>query len=250
MSNIWYLAQGESSLGPMTLPELVSKISTAPSPEDASVWRPGFSDWQKAPSVREIADCLFIPPPLTGRVPKEINARLTAQRTEEKTRDDLKGVQWSPGEKSTLKGIGGWLILFAIGQVVGPLKSLVSFLEYLQTIDRSMIERFPVTFIGEGLINVFFLLFVFWTAVAFFRTSKWFPRMFAWEVLLSVLLLPIDALWVATTLSMASGQSMSAILKEVLKEPELAQSIAMAIGGGLWVSYLFKSKRVANTFVN
>src|SRR5215203_573173 len=116
-----------------------------------------------------------------------------------------------PRDESKLKGIGGWLILVAIGQVLGPVKNLGTLLQYYSSMDRSMFGQFPVTFIGEGLLNFFLLLFIFWTTVAFFRTSRWFPQMFAWEIALSVLALPIDALWIASTISIASGQSMSAL---------------------------------------
>src|SRR6476660_6519915 len=167
MSNIWYRAEGETTYGPMTLAELTSEITTAPRPTDVFVWRPGLPQWQRAQDVREVAERLFTPPPM---IPKKApHAALQppaplvcVEASGAAPADRMKS---TPGNDRKLEGIGGWLILFAIGQVVGPLKFVAGTLQYYQTIDRTLFDKFPTTFIGEGLINFALFMFYFWTAV-------------------------------------------------------------------------------------
>jgi hypothetical protein len=107
-----------------------------------------------------------------------------------------------------------------------------------------------VTFVGEAVLNAALLLLFVWTAGAFFRRSRWFPRVYIWEVLATVFAAPISGLWAAVTISMVTGQSIDELLKYSLDATELGRSTGAGVLGGLWILYLYKSKRVANTFVN
>lgn len=123
-------------------------------------------------------------------------------------------MKWSPIEKP--QGIGGWLILFAIGQVVGPLKFIASTLHYYDGVDAAQLEKFPITFIGEGVMNFTLFVLITCTSVAFFGKSRWFPRLFIWEVIATMLFFPISALWAAATIGMVTGQSMGEHLKDMV----------------------------------
>jgi len=87
-----------------------------------------------------------------------------------------------------------------------------------------------------------------YTAVLFFRKSKQFPRFFVYETLAAIFLVPLDAMWSAVAASMETGQSAEQLLQTALGPSEIGQTIAAAIIGSVWILYIFKSKRVANTF--
>src|SRR5262249_10345559 len=118
------------------------------------------------------------------------------------------------------------------------------------SLDASTIERFPAAVIGEVVLNFLFLVFVIYTAVLFFRTSKAFRKFFVLEVFLGVLLIPIDAVWVAFAMSAATDQPFGPLLQSVLDPKDIAKAGVHGIVGSIWILYLFKSRRVANTFVH
>jgi GYF domain 2 len=64
MSDIWYYAKGDKSVGPLSLADLTSILSHVSSPEDVLVWKAGFEKWQRASSVSELAVLVIKPPPL------------------------------------------------------------------------------------------------------------------------------------------------------------------------------------------
>ena len=53
---------------------------------------------------------------------------------------------------------------------------------------------------------------------------------------------------IAVAASMETGQSAGQLLQNALGPSEIGQTIAAAIIGSVWILYIFKSKRVANTF--
>jgi hypothetical protein len=56
-------------------------------------------------------------------------------------------------------------------------------------------------------------------------------------------------MWLAVTMSIASGQPIGPIFHD-LYEPRIAtQAIVTAVAGSIWIIYLAKSRRAANTFV-
>jgi Protein of unknown function (DUF2569)/GYF domain 2 len=227
-ANGWHYAQGEKTFGPVDLKELQVILSRISDPRNLLVWRAGFEGWQRAGNVPELAQPIDKPPPLpqTSQPRKSANSQ---QQTDPK-----------------LTGIGGWLILVALGQIFGPIRLLVSIAQYYSTLDSNIIGKLPVTFAGEAVINFFVLVLSIYTAVLFFRKSKRFPRFFVYEILAAIFLVPLDAMWIAVAASMETGQSAEQLFQ--IEPSEIGQTIAAAIIGSVWILYIFKSKRVANTF--
>jgi hypothetical protein len=64
MSDVWYYAEGDKSVGPLTLSELKTILSRVSSARDVLVWRDGFSSWQTAKNVPELRPHVIKPPPL------------------------------------------------------------------------------------------------------------------------------------------------------------------------------------------
>src|SRR5260221_10745207 len=138
-------------------------------------------------------------------------------------------------------GIGGWLILVAIGQILGPLRTLLETVIYYTDKDvRIAFEKFPIATYGESLINLAYLAVVLFTTYAFFAHKRIFKLMFTVEILCLIFVPPLDVFW----MSAATGLPVSA-----LADPALGKSIGAGIIGLIWVAYVWRSKRVRNTFV-
>jgi len=241
-ANGWHYAEGEKTFGPVDLKELQVIFSRISDPHNLLVWKLGFKDWERAGNVPELAAFIDKPPPLpqTSQPRKSGNS----QQQEQTTLSKSKELSTDP----KLTGIGGWLILVALGQIFGPIRFLVSIGQYYSTLDSNIIGKLPVTFAGEAVIYFFVLVLFIYTTVLFFRKSKQFSRFFVYETLAAIFLVPLDAMWIVVGASMETGQWAGELLQTALGPKEIGQTIAAAIIGSVWILYIFKSKRVANTF--
>jgi hypothetical protein len=152
------------------------------------------------------------------------------------------------------KGIGSWLILFAIPLSVVPLLLLVALFRQISDLLR-MGALFkpdhpyyspwwgPLVF-GEVLYMVAGLVASCWLAVLFFGRNAKFPR--TW-VRVNVLLATFS------TLDASAVWLMSQQFADLWKPEEIIgelRSVFYAwIGLWIWSTYLIKSRRVRNTFV-
>jgi NAD/NADP transhydrogenase beta subunit len=155
----------------------------------------------------------------------------------------------APPNDSELTGIGGWLFLVAWGQLLGLAKFFVTLVQYYASLEIDLMQKFPLTFAGEAALNVAVGALYVTTAVLFFRKSRRFPRFFVYEIIAAAALLPVSVGWIALGMSLESDQSGWAIALSTVQPYEIVLTIAGAIVGGLWIVYLNKSRRVANTFV-
>src|SRR5215510_14549624 len=146
-------------------------------------------------------------------------------------------------------GIGGWLLLLALGQIAGPMKFFVSVVHYYATLDTALFQKFPITLAGEALLNLALGVIYVIAAVLFFRASKRFPRFFLYQIVATVAVLPVSVGWVALGIGFESGQPSWPIALGTITPREILQTIGSAIFGTIWIVYLKKSRRAANTFV-
>lgn len=250
MSHSWYYAEGESPRGPVTLAELTSILSLTSQPGSVLVWHPDFSEWKRAEEIKEIAAVIFKPPPLAQERSTNSSHTSAAISTDSSAHAPAPLQENSKTDSADLKGIRGWLVVLAIGQILGLLRTFLSGVEYYSSIESGLWHSFPLTLIGEGLINAALAVLYIWTTGLFFKESKHFPRFFAYQVIAPPVLFVVNGLWVALTISTSSGQPISSIIGGVFAPREVGQTIAAVIAGGIWMLYLRKSKRAANTFVN
>jgi hypothetical protein len=124
---------------------------------------------------------------------------------------------------------------------------LVSIGEYFEKLDKNLLERFPAVIWGETAINIGLLMFGVYTAILFFRHSRKFPTFFIWECVLVVLLPFVDGIWAAFSIAAYTNRNFTEFM--TVDPKDIGQSVAAAVIGGIWVAYVVRSKRVANTFV-
>ena len=245
MSELWYYAEGGESRGPLSLAELVGNLSQASDPQKALVWRNGFEDWKPAGTVSELAGQLLRPPPLRPTPPPVVPPAEPPSKIHELVvSDDDAGAL--KDFKPPLSGIAGWLILVAIGQVVGVIKLLGLLAQYYGDVDPKLFQQFSVAMWGEAALYTGFLALLIYTAVLFFRKSSKFPQFFIYEWMFVIFMPLVDLVWVALTLSLYTGRPFAEFAK--LDPETVGQSIAAMIGAAVWITYIIKSRRVANTF--
>jgi hypothetical protein len=306
----WYYAEGDKPVGPLSLTELLSVFSRVSDATKILVWHNGFSTWQKAESVPEVARHILKPPPIpstdtrrpalqttpspatNGETDKwwcrqfgiqygpmslsELKDKLRGVDTREvsilrNSFEDWKRVEDVPefraeaqkppesitvGEvrspvatkKKELVGIGGWLILVAFGLVVGPLKFLVSMLTYFSGLQADYWEKYPIGMYGEGILYASVLVIMCWTTYLFFTKSSSFPRFFIFQYAALILLYPLDIIFSAAVLSAYTGKAVEDFVDKMVDPKDMGQWIVLMIAAAIWIPYILRSKRVANTF--
>jgi hypothetical protein len=190
MDHNWYYAEGDKSVGPLTLADMTAILSRVPNARNVLVWQDGFSSWLKVQDVPELAQHVIKPPPIpVSAKPPPIPVsvpRLRQSASPAPTSPTVTGevrTKYEPSEtnKKDLVGIGGWLILVAIGQVLGPLKFTAFLFNYYTSLDDNFWTKFPIACYGEAFLNVSVLAIACYTSYLFFTKSKLFPTFFVYE---------------------------------------------------------------------
>lgn len=145
------------------------------------------------------------------------------------------------------RGIGGWLLFVAFGQVIGVLQAVgVLGQYYLDPENLKAFEQFPLAMTGDLAINAAMLLLTLGTAVLFFARSRHFPRVFIIELVAMPLFAIMVTLWLAFALSHQFDAPFGDLL--VLERQEAVQFSLGVAAALIWIPYTLKSRRVRNTF--
>jgi hypothetical protein len=154
-----------------------------------------------------------------------------------------------PATGAEPRGIGGWLLVVAFGQVVGPLQLIVALGQYyLDPENLKVFGQFPLAMYGELAMNAGMLLLAVITAVLFFRKSRYFPRFFIAELLAVIGLAVLSTVWVAFAFSSQRGVPISEFL--VVERQDVLQFCSAVVVALIWIPYILKSRRVKNTFID
>ncbi|HWG21313.1 MAG TPA: DUF2569 domain-containing protein [Terracidiphilus sp.] len=145
-----------------------------------------------------------------------------------------------------LEGIGGWLILVALGLVISPFYILASSLStFLPLFDNPQVQAWLQTHPGmqalmffEIVTNLIFVIFLIALNYLFFTKRRSFPNYFIFYLGLHFIVLLSD-----TAIA-------HAILPSVPLSSRATMGLARSvIGVALWIPYFLVSKRVKATFV-
>jgi len=238
MSDLWFYAEGGQQRGPFSISELLTLLADIADPRRVLVWRHGFENCKPAGEVHEIAQQLFQSPPQDPASAPAAAPREPAVLAEDATA--FKDVQ------PEMTGISGWLALLAFGQVMGILRLIFNVGQYVQSIDDKLWTYFPTVIWTEMLINAAMIGLSIWTAVLLFMHSHRFPAFFIVQMICAVLMPFVDLLCVASFFSAALGRPFSDFF--IVELRQVGQTIVGVISATIWITYVLRSRRVANTF--
>jgi hypothetical protein len=247
MTELWYYAEGEETRETLSLSELLPLLGRIADPRRVMIWRQGFDDWKAVEEVREVAAQLVRPPPLRSTppsVPVPPSAPITpAIREPVVAAEDAAEFKDLKPEPS---GIGGWLGLLAFSQIVGILRLVVSLGQYYAKIDPEVWAKFPTAIWSEAALNAAMIWLCVYSTVLLFRHSRKFPRVFIWQMVFVIFMPIVDLLLIASVISLATSQPIGNLL--TIEPKVVGQMIAGGIGALIWIPYVLRSRRVANTF--
>ncbi len=154
-------------------------------------------------------------------------------------------------EENDLEGLGGWLILVAIGIVFSPIRILfVTIPIYSEIFSTGSWEILTTPgadaynplwgpiIIGEILVNGALIMVWLYIAYLFFTKNRVFPIFYIGIILFTLILVIVDAFSIALVLP-------DEPIFDLETSTELVRSIVACI---LWVPYMLISKRVKATF--
>lgn len=155
-------------------------------------------------------------------------------------------------QEKKLEGIGGWLILVAIGLMITPIRVAFGlFNDVFPAFTGGAWEKLTTAgspayhplwaplLITETAGNILFILFSLAILFFFFRKKRGTP-------LLMIIFLLSNLAFVAVDHLMAMKIPVVAAMPD---ESTPAEIIRLAIACAVWVPYFLRSKRVKNTFV-
>lgn len=157
----------------------------------------------------------------------------------------------SPNSESGPRGLGGWLILAAIGLIVSPIR--ISIIEFTildiffngtWSILRDSSSEFYSPMLAviipiEFVLNMAFIFGFLFLIYLFFAKSSLFPRWYIGIYAANLLVIVLDLIVVKIALP-----------GEPMFDSETAGELFRSIGAcAVWIPYMLKSKRVAATFV-
>ena len=146
-------------------------------------------------------------------------------------------------------GLGGWLILVGIGVSLTPLRVFAGLLKTAPTYTASSWSQLTTlgtpsyhplwapTLLLEMVFNVWLLVFTCLQVFLFFRRRRWFPALF---VILAGARVTFD--WLDALLA-------NEIPTIKARGIEWSTHVATLLILAIWVAYMFRSRRVQNTFV-
>lgn len=143
-----------------------------------------------------------------------------------------------PGADPRLVGISGWLVLPAIGFVLGPIIGVVMFLVALSLYSDVQAAGYGGLYSFELLVELGLLVFLIYAAVKFFGKKREAP-----SIIIALLTATVVATGVLLVIELGAGAEGFAVESG-------KQLVRGVIGAAIWIPYFKRSKRVKATFVN
>lgn len=151
------------------------------------------------------------------------------------------------------KGLGGWLVLLALGLVVTPFR--MGFQFYRDMLPALAPETWNALtnsgsaayhpfwgplIIFEVVANLALFVFTLWLIWLFFNKSKRVPKLIIiWLVLLAAM----------QTIDLLFANQIPAVAAQPTDPESIKDLIRPVVSAAIWIPYFLKSKRVKNTFI-
>jgi hypothetical protein len=159
-------------------------------------------------------------------------------------------------DKTELKGIGGWLILVAIGVTLSPfINAGMDYATFSQVFSADtwnaltnsdspvFTPYYALTVFAEMIIGVIIDTYLFYLAYLFYKKKSGFPSLYI-KLVFAIFAFTIIDIFVVSLV-------FPALTAEDLFDPLTIRAIWQSIIAILiWVPYMKKSARVKNTFIN
>ena len=153
-------------------------------------------------------------------------------------------------EDAVKSGLGGWLILVGLGVILTPFNYLSTIPEFQSVFQDNLYDElvsvkplFGPLIWTEIVVNIIFFLSSIYLIFLFFAKKTFFPKLFIWLALGSLVFVIVDAI--------VAGMIFKDMLTdEPFFDPETIKEIVrMSIQVIIWVPYIMISKRVKATFI-
>lgn len=150
------------------------------------------------------------------------------------------------------QGIGGWLILVAIGRITAPILLLFTILQvYLSYFRDGLLQELsnpdnqaysslwrPIILFEMG-INVILFIVGIILLYLFFSKKRSFPQVFIGFCIFTILVTIVDGIL---------GYNLQKELTSDYDYTGIAHIFKAVVNSGIWIPYMLLSKRVKNTF--
>jgi hypothetical protein len=241
----WYYMKDSQRNGPVGENELVKLLVSGVIDSSSMVWNKDIKDWTSACDVDALIPSDFRPPP-----PPVMPPPLVDKATGESD-DDSAGSM--PATHSPYVGLGGWLVLPAVGIIIAPF--IMLFTKLLPEIkllrggvwellaipgSDSYIPWWGPLFAAEMTINLGITVAWIFIAFLFFSKKKCFPMWYIGTMTFTLGFMVIDA--IASKLAFPDLAAFDQNTVTVIAQQLVATLI--------WGRYMWVSRRVKATFVN
>jgi|SRR3954462_15652906 hypothetical protein len=137
------------------------------------------------------------------------------------------------------KGIGGWLILPVIGTLLSPfITGYAASQDAVVLMNNSALSAGLAAFIViELLYNLSLVIAWIFAAVLLFRHKRLYPRLFVALLVITLVGTVLDLVVAATVFDINIDSN------------DVRSTVRSVVGLAIWGPYMYKSKRVQNTFV-
>ena len=170
---------------------------------------------------------------------------------------DSKAVAESNSAVEKYQGLGGWLILVALGLISAPLMiGWALYQDFLPLVLEAQVwetltspgspiysSLWKPTLMMEVTVNIVFFVWTIYLLVLFFRRSAHFPKLYVIFLAVNLLFLVID------DVLLFQIRRQLPILTETVGEQKFS-SLSAVLPTVIWIPYILNSKRVKQTFIN
>lgn len=220
----WWYLDGKTKVGPKSIDEMKGCIHSGEIDRDTLVWVKGYESWIRSKDSSDLSSLFHdVPPPIPEPVIKKATGAVAS---------GVKSIINEP------KGLGGFLIFWWIGLILGFLFFLIPLGEYYDLTGtypgmRDSVRDVLKLNVALGVVNSIYAGYVF---ILFTGKNINFPTHAMWLLVYT---------FVSTTLFYILWYKEGLTSSEDLG----IQIFSKAIGVCVWSWYLLTSRRVKNTFV-
>jgi len=147
-------------------------------------------------------------------------------------------------KKASLSGLGGWLIIVAIGLVSAPIILLIVISSSLSLLSDPLTSSFLIEYpyeryliFSQIIIKTVFICFFTYTVFYFFKKDRRLPKLFIILASSNAIYHLIDYLMSINIFGLQNYSDFDLVLRSILY-------------AAIWIPYFKKSERVKATFVN